>query len=192
MALINGQPIQNENVEYNGKILPRDAAALADPPFDTSVVYAGQEVTQMPAKFTPVQIDLTNNPGAIIIGSVTLPNNTNILINGEKIIAESQILDGVSVFEHVSRKAYEIEFKLKLYDPNNPSYSPFPQQQITNIWNNLWTNNTIYTVQNTFLNQLNISSIIIKSIKPSPRLGSPIVDMVIKAFENQVGQSIIM
>src|ERR1700748_3643722 len=102
MATINGTSITSEDQQYAGKTLPRDAAVIQLAPMDTDVVYAGQSITTMPAKFVPSNIDQTNNPGGIIIGSVTLPTNTNILINGEKIIAESQILDGVSVFEHVS------------------------------------------------------------------------------------------
>lgn len=189
MPLINGVPIVKKEVQYDGKTIPRDAVPLVPVPIDPNVPYGGKILpAQATPKIDPI-ISPTNNPSLIKIGSTTLPASTNISLSGEKILAESQIIDGVSVYEHISRKAYEIEFKIMIYDAsNNPV---FPQSFITDIWDNVWINNTVQTVKNTYLNGLHIKEIIVRSIKPQPRLGSKIVDMVIKAVENQPGQTII-
>jgi hypothetical protein len=190
MALINGQPIQNDEVQYAGKTLPQDKAAIGLSPVDNNVLYNGKT---LPAQATPKVhpiFDPSNNPRLIIIGNTALPTSTNISLSGKKILAESQIIDGVSVYEHISRKAYEIEFKIMIYDASNVPV--FPQSFITNIWDSIWLPNTVQSIRNTYLNSLHIQEIIIESIKPQPRLGSKIVDMVIKAVENQAGQSIII
>lgn len=189
MPLINGQPIPNENVEYAGRNLPQDKAAIGLPPVDNNVPYNGKVLPeQKAAKVQPI-FDPSNNPRLIIIGSTTLPTSTNISLSGKKILAESQIIDGVSVYEHISRKAYEIEFKIMIYDASSAPI--FPQSFITDIWDSIWLPNTVQTIQNTYLNNLHIQEIIVESIKPQPRLGSKIVDMVIKTVENQPGYSII-
>lgn len=190
MPIINGIPIVDPNVFYAGKELPRDAAPLADVPIDENVQYAGKTLPAQAVKPIKPTYDATNNPKRIVIGTMPLPYSTNISLSGDKIIAESQIIDGVSVFEHINRKPYEIEFKFLIWDA---SFEPvFPQETINELWTDVWEPNTVQIIQNTYLNGLGISQIIIKSIKPMPRLGSKNVDMVIKAFENQVGQTIIM
>lgn len=190
MPIINGIPLVNSSVQYEGHTLPQDAAPLAPAPIDPNVQYSGYNLPAQKTQVFQPTVDLSNNPSRITIGGVILPGSTNISISGEKILAESQIIDGVSVFEHISRKPYEIEFKFLIWDD---SFAPvFPQSEINNIWTNLWLPNTVQPVNNTYLNGLNISQLIIKSVKPMPRLGSKNVDMVIKAYENQVGQTIIM
>lgn len=190
MPIINGIPLVKQEVQYAGKTLPQDAAPLAPVPVDPNVQYNGKTLPAQAVKPVAPTFDPTNNPRLTIIGTVALPASTNIALSGEKIIAESQIIDGVSVFEHINRKPYEIEFKFLIWDA---SFNPeFPQQIINNIWTEVWLPNTVQIVKNTYLNGLGVSQIIIKSIKPMPRLGSKNVDMVIKAYENQPGQTIIM
>lgn len=189
MGIINGIPLVNPEVQYAGKTIP-PKPPLADVPIDTTVQYAGKDLPAQKTQVFAPTVDLTNNPGRIIIGNVILPTSTNIAIKGEKILAESQIIDGVSVFEHISRKPYEIEFKVLIWD--DTFGSSFPQTTINNIWTNLWIPNTVQKVKNTYLNGLNIGEIIIKSVKPMPRLGSKNVDMIITAFENQPGETIII
>lgn len=189
MPIINGIPLVNETVQYAGHTIP-PKEPLADVPVDPNVNYAGKT---LPAeKVQPVQptFDPTNHPRLTIIGTVTLPQSTNVLLSGDKILAESQIIDGVSVFEHINRKPYEIEFKFIIWDS---TFQPaFPQSQINNIWTDVWVPNTVQKVQNTYLNGIGVQEIIIKSVKPMPKLGSKNVDMIIKAVENQPGQTIIM
>lgn len=194
MGLINGQPLPDPNVYYNGKVLPQDKAPLSEPEVNPDVFYHGSELpaqAKRPVQFTP---DLSNNPSSIVIGNIFLPASTQVILRGEKIIAESQIIDGVSVFEHISRRPYEIDFDITIWqgDNSNQASTSFPQQQINNIFSDLWTPNTVQTINNTYLNGLGIQQIIIKSIAPQPRLGSTNVVIRIKAYENQLGQTIIL
>lgn len=194
MGLINGIPLVNENVQYQGYTLPADAAPLADPPIDVNVFYNGKELPAQAVKPIPFVPDPSNSPSSIVIGAVFLPASTQVFVRGEKIIAESQIIDGVSVFEHISRKPYEIDFDVTIWqgDNSNQASVTFPQQQINNIWQSLWLPNTVQTLNNTYLNGLGIQQVIVKSIAPQPRLGSTVLVMRIKCFENQPGQTIIM
>ncbi len=183
------------NVPYQGYVLPADAQPLTSVPIDPNVNYANHQLPRDKVQSLPIVIkDGTNNPSSIILSAgqnfVFLPASTQIILKGEKIIAESQILDGVSVFEHVSRKPYEIDFDILIW---NSSYNaPFPQDVINNIWTDLWLPNTIVDVGNTYLNGIGIQQVIIKSINPAPKLGSTNVTLKIRCYENQIGQSIII
>lgn len=179
---------------YAGKTLPQDAAPLADVPIDPNVNYGGKVLPQQSVTPQPYVVDQSNNPSAIAIGGIFLPATTQIILRGEKTIAESQIIDGVSVFEHISRKPYEIDFDIKIWqqDNSNLASTTFPQQQVNNIWNDIWSPNTVQILNNTYLNGLGVQQIIIKSISPMPQLGSTILTIRIKAFENQIGQTIII
>jgi|SRR5579859_6972683 len=195
MAIINGIPLVNPNVQYEGRTLPADAAPLADPIIDETVYYNGRRLPAQAIKPIPFFPDLSNNPSLIQIGNVYLPSSTQIIVRGEKVIAESQIIDGVSVFEHILRKPYEIDFDITIWqDDNNSSKAStsFPQQQLNNIWSQLWVPNTVQTLQNTYLNGLGIQQLIVKSIAPQPRLGSTVLIIRIKTYENQPGQTIII
>lgn len=187
MILLNNVPLPDPIVHYAGHDIP-PREPLMDVPVDPNVNYAGNTLPAQRVTPQPFKIDPTNNPSSIAIGGIFLPNSTQIIPKGEKILAESQILDGVSVFEHISRKAYEIDFDILIWD--STMNAPFPQQQINDIWNNIWLPNTVQTLQNTFLNGCGILQIIIKSISPMPKLGSTNVILRIKALENQVGTSI--
>lgn len=193
MGLINGQPLPNTNVQYEGRTLPQDAAILGEPPINPTVKYAGFTLPNDAVQPQRQTQDPTNNPSGIQIGNVFLPATTQIIVRGEKIIAESQIIDGVSVFEHISRKPYEIDFDVTIWqgDNSDQASTSFPQQQINEIWNIIWQPNTVQTLNNTYLNGLGVQQIIVKSINPQPKLGSTNVIIRIKTYENQPGQSIM-
>ena len=53
---------------------------------------------------TDNKIDKTNNPSLVVLNGVTLPGDVIITTSDEKIIAETNILDGAVVFEHIRRK----------------------------------------------------------------------------------------
>ncbi len=186
MPIINGQPV----IYYDGYTLPQDAAALADVPVNPNVNYAGYNLPEQAIKPTPYVIDPSNNPSGLTIGNVVFPASTQIIPKGDKIIPESQIIDGVTVFQHVSRKATELDFEVLLWE--NGSNVRFPQERINAIWTNLFIPNSVQPVINTWLNNLGISQLIIKSISPKPRVGSTNVTLKIKAYENQVGQTLII
>lgn len=198
MILLNNIPLVDPEVHYAGETIP-PKKPLATVPLDPNVNYAGSTLPQDKVAPTPTAVDPTNNPSLINIGGNVLPPDTEVRISGEKILAESQIIDGVSVFEHIARKPYEIEFMVVVREVGaigtNPvpgAVWPFPQVELNEIWQTIWVPNTVQTIQNTLINGLGILEIIIKSIAPATRLGSKNIYARIKAYENQPGQTIIL
>jgi len=173
LFVINGQPIPDPNVHYNGSVLPRDATKVVKQP-----------------------VDFTNNPSLITIGNgnntITLPADVLVYIDGEKLIAESQIIDGVSVFERVSRRPYEINFECVVRDVDSNGAQIFPQDKLDNIFTAIWLPDSVQTVKNTFLNKLGIQELIIKNISPATVRGSTNIPLRMKCYENVQGQSIII
>jgi hypothetical protein len=163
------------NVNYQGKTLPADRVA-----------------------FTPTPTDLTNNPSRLRLYSPTyslvLPQDTIIFLNGEKELAKTQILDGVVVYERICRKPYEIEFEftLRTINPNSNGEYVFPQEDMLDLWNNVWLPDSVVTIDNTYLNKLGIQEMIIERITPVTVRGSKNLPVKIVGYENQVGQSLII
>jgi len=190
--------LENLEILYAGKILPLQATPVTAVPIDPNVQYNGLTLPAQkvqPVLYPKTFTDQTNNPSSIYFTVdnntfIYLPASSQIIPKGKKILAESQIIDGVSVFEHISRKPYEIDIESTLWQTG--WNVPFPQDQINFIWNNLWLPNTVFHVGNTFLNALGISQVIVESISPMPQLGSTKVVLKIKLFENQVGQTLIV
>lgn len=182
MAIIvlfkQGTADTSQQINYDGYNLPRDAKS-----------------------FVPIPIDATNNPKLFIANqetpqAVTLPDDTMILIPGEKEIVETKILDGVSVTERISREAckIEIDFVLRSKDSTGTTYTGgvFPQKLLEQLWSNLFLPDTVVKVQNTQLNGLGISELVIKSVTPTTQRGSTNIHVKIKAIENVPGQSLNM
>lgn len=171
--IFNGQVQQDPNMYYAGAVLPRDAVKFVAPP-----------------------IDFTNLPHLITIGNgdnnLLLPSDVLVYINGEKIIPESQILDGVSVFEHVARKRYEVNFECVIRATDSSGRQIFPQDDLDDIFTNVWLPNSVQKVVNTYLNKLGIQELIIKSISPDTVRGSTNIPLRMKCYENVPGQSIII
>ena len=160
--------IQNPNVNYAGKILPRDKVA-----------------------FEPIPVDPTNNPSLVTLGGVTLPNDTAIYLNGKKKLVMTPILDGVVVYERILREPYEIEFEgvIRTQEGNRQI---FGQNEIDNIWSNVWLPNSVQKLVNTYLNKLGIMEVVIESITPYTVRGSTNIPFRIRAYENVPGQSLII
>ncbi len=115
-------------------------------------------------------IDPTNNPALVILNNITLPGDVIITTSEEKVIAESKILDGVMVFERLSRKPMEIGLTFTFREVNTGQYvnSPlgkytFPQYLIEQFQTSVWEVDAILPVQNTFLNGIGIYDVVFKS-----------------------------
>ena len=160
-------------MNYAGAVLPRDAVAPVKP-----------------------TIDFTNNPSLITIGngdnSITLPSDVVVSLEGDKIIAEDQILDGVSVFTHMARKPFEITFDFVLRDTDSRGRQVFPQDKLDELINNVWLPNSVQKVVNTFLNKIGIQEVILKPISPATVRGSTNIPVSMKCYENVPGESIII
>jgi hypothetical protein len=161
---------------------------------DPNVPYDGRNLPADQVKYVPPPVDLTNNPSRLLIAGIQLPQDCVIYITGKKVIAQTQILDGVAVYERILRAPYDLEFEMVLRTPNpniNGSYI-FPQDDMLNIWNNVWLKDTVVTIDNTYLNKLVISEMVIEEISPTTIRGSRNLPLRLKGYENIPGLSLIV
>jgi hypothetical protein len=198
MAIFFIKDAKDPNITYHGKVLPKDAKKPTLASGDTlgndgTVIYGGKELPRDEKPYSPPGKDLTNNPSLTVIGGITLPADTAIYLNGKKTLAISKILDGVSVVERISREPYEIEFEcvLRQASPDNTIYI-FPQEELDNVWSNVWLPDSVQKVQNTYLNKLGVQEIIIDTITPTTIRGSKNIPLRIHAYENVPGQTLIV
>jgi hypothetical protein len=184
-------------VYYNGSILPLQAKRPVQTTGDTAGVqadvnYNGGQYPRDKKTFNPPAKDLTNNPSLVTIGGITLPADTVIYLNGFKTLAQSKILDGVTVIERVSREPYELEFECVVRAQDAAGNYIFPQDALDNLWTNVWIPDTVHTINNTYLNKLGIQEIVIESITPTTVRGSKNIPLRLRAYENVPGQTIIV
>jgi hypothetical protein len=160
---------------------------------DTNVYYNGKEFPRDKKTYTPPTKDLTNNPSLVVIGGITLPPDTAIYLNGQKVLAVSKILDGVTVVERIGRQPYELEFECVVRQLSSDGINyVFPMNELDNIWSNIWLPDTVQTIQNTYLNKIGIQEIVVDNISPVTVRGSKNVPLRIRAFENIPGTTIIV
>lgn len=192
MALFLIKTPDDPNVHYHGHTLPRDKAPAAVPVQDPTVNYAGKQLPRDGKAPNIAPPDPSNNPSLVVIGGITLPPDVVVLLNGHKILAQSRILDGVSVIEHVGREPYKLEFEatFRISNDNGVSYI-FPQDALDDLWTSIWLPNSIQIIQNTYLNKLGIQQIVIEDINPVTIRGSKNVPFRMKALENVIGQTLI-
>lgn len=188
---------KDHNIYYDGKVFPRDAKKPIKLTGDTEgiqeqVNYNGGQFPRDRKAYQPPLTDLTNFPSLIIVGNVQLPIDTVIYISGSKTLAQSKILDGVSVTERISRQPYELEFECVVRDQNDAGEYIFPQDALDNLWNNIWIPDTVQTIQNTYLNKLGIQEMVIDTITPATVRGSKNIPLRIHGYENIPGQTIIV
>lgn len=193
MALSYRKETVDPVVHYAGKTLPKDKAQLTVETVDPNVVYNGRSLPADKVEYVAPTKDLSNDPGLVVLGPITLPADTAIYINGKKVLAESKILDGVSVFERIQRDPYEIEFEIILRQKNSAGVAyVFPQQLVQEIWEKIWLPDSVLDVQNTYLNGLGVFQIVVDSISPTTVRGSTNLPVRLHCFENVLGKSIIV
>lgn len=198
------------NVNYHGKTLPKDKAPARVFTTDPNVNYNG---LVLPAQRTQVKtpvLDETNNPSLVIINGITLPGDVHISFPDKNIIVQTQILDGVSVFERINRAPVEIEleFTLRMQEINGTQYNGvtppqglalsgipqniFPQSYLEDVWNNIFLPRSVLTIQNTMLNGLGISQVVVESFHPYTVKGSTNLPCRLRCYENVYGLPINM
>lgn len=193
MAIFFLKDAVSPEVYYNGKILPKDKAPLRVDVPDKNVDY---HESQLPAdKKTPQPLtrDLSNNPSRLVINGYLMPADVAVYITLEKLIAQSNILDGPSVFERITRKPYQLEFEFTIRTQlaDGTGYI-FPQEETLNFWTNVWVPDSVLRVDNTFLNKLGIQEMIANNGNLTTVRGSKNVPLRLTAWENQPGQSLII
>jgi hypothetical protein len=132
---------------------------------------------------TKSDIDFTNLPSAVSLNGVDLPIDVIIGLNGEKIIAESKILDGASVFERVSRKPFEVSFEFNIRELGKVRGYIFPNNAAYDIITNIWNIDQVITCKNTFLNKIGILDVIVKGITFSTIRGNTNLPCSLKCLE---------
>jgi hypothetical protein len=132
-----------------------------------------------------------------------LPLDVLISINGKKVIAKSQITDGVEVFERISRKAAVLDFEFNMrgvqinqtllgtivteyvfpltvddQNPSNPDSS-----DVSTFFDMVWVPDQVLDIQNPLLNAFHIDKIIVEDHTIKPEKGSVDVNVRLKAYE---------
>ena len=133
----------------------------------------------------------TNNPSIVIFEivsnsvkfTVALPIDVIIGLDGDKVIAESKILDGTVVYERISRKPFEVNFEFTIRDTDLTGKYIFPEQKIKDLMDQIWFYDQVISVQNSFLNALHIKNIILQPITFTTIRGNTNVICSIKAKE---------
>ena len=130
-----------------------------------------------------------NKPSEVYLSTipnkwVRLPIDVVIGLDGDKVIAESKILDGVAVFERISRKPFEINFEFTCREQDESGNYVFPQDTIQELVQTVWQKDQVIQLKNTFLNSLGISNIILQSITFTSIRGNTTVICSIKAKES--------
>ena len=151
-----------------------------------------------------------NVVNVVVLGGYTLPEDCMISINGDKLIAESQILDGVSVYERVTRKPWQValDFTMREKDiiqGNNSiiggglqtkitkgqyqtaaiSQWKFPSKTLAEMVQNTWIPDMVLQVQNSLLNNVfGIFQLVIRSVKVTTIRGSINVPITLNCSED--------
>jgi hypothetical protein len=200
--------ITNPNVNYAGKVLPRDAAPIIMPQPNPNVNYTDYTLPK-DAQDIIVFTDPTNTPGQVTLGGIQLSVDVLTFLEDKKILIVTHILDGVSVIERISRDPCNIEFEgfLRMQDQggqqyrntNNPPSGAsgpinniFAQKFLNDVWTNVFIPDTVSAVKNSFLNGIHISQVVVESIAVRPKRGSTDIACRIKAIENVPGTSLII
>lgn len=209
MQLFIYNPKVNPNINYAGKTLPQDKAAPYVQPVDPNIQLNGKTLPADAIKPTPFK-DTVNTPGYVSIGGVVLPPDTLITpIEAKKILVVTEILDGPPVFERITTKATKIEFEftLRMYQqggvnfngvagaPQNgpgPTNNVFAQEYLYQMWFRVFKPNSVLQVQNSMLNNLNISQLIVEEFHVAVVRGSTNIPCRLHCWENVVGQSLII
>jgi len=121
----------------------------------------------------------------------TLPPDVVINVNAGKQINKVQILDGVAVFERVTRTPIEIEFDFTFREisqtgGNIPKQSRFifPLNEARAFMQQLWRKDEVLKVDNGYLNSIGVTNIIVNDMSLMTIRGNTDVSVKMKCFED--------
>jgi hypothetical protein len=207
-------PIQ---VKYAGKRIPQDFEHYTEPVIDPNVPYDNNTLPADAVKFVASVADPSNQPGLVIMSanqssvtpyvgtSYAAPHTGDILPNGavvlpgdviirgyvEKVIAETTIVDGVEVTEHIRRTPYFIDFEFTIWGRQGQNQF-FNQNFLNYLDTKIIMPEGIIYVANTLLNSKGITQLIVKRSNFETVRASVKIPLVIKCKENMQGQSLIV
>lgn len=207
---------QNPNVKYAGYVLPADKAPYNPPVTNPNVNYNGATLPADAVKPLPVAVDMTNIPQLVVLGTlassispfagivsspppvtgaalgnggIVLPADVLIDINGKKVVASTTILDGVEVTQHIRRDANRIVFEF-VARARAGSMWTFAQEFIDALYQKIYLPNSVIYVQNTLLNKMGITQLVMDDWKLTTRRGSINVPITLSMRENIPGKSL--
>lgn len=217
MAILIQSP--DPNVHYAGKTYPKDKAPYhGDPSPDPNVPYNGAVFPRDAIKAQPPTIDPTNLPSLVVLGTLaavvspfngvvsgtppitgsTLPNGAIVLPADvmikhdlEKVVEETGILDGVAITEHIRRKSINIFMEFTIRAKNGNDWI-FGQQFLDDLFQKIIYPSSIIFVQNTLLNKIGITQMVLIRESGTTIRGSINQPMALHFLESVPGQSLIV
>jgi hypothetical protein len=138
-----------------------------------------------------VASETINNPSIVKLNGIELPRDVIISIDGEKVLAISKIIDGVIVFEHISRNYFEINFEMTVrsFSEMYPNKYVFPEQNVVDIFQKIFIPDSVMSVENTLLNAIGIFEVVIGKVRMTTLRGSTDVPVNIPCYENNQDQN---
>ena len=133
------------------------------------------------------------NYGLVTLNGLTLPNDCIFSPEFEKTIAKSQIVDGVEVFQRISRKSTSVTFDFTLrqeittegtfLQANKDEYV-FPIDKLIELYTETFKPDKVLTVNNIVLNRLGIKLLIVEKFRPTLIRGSVSIPCVLTCYED--------
>lgn len=193
-------PVPNPNVPYAGSTLPADGQAYVpiqiDPTNQPSLVMLStNQAAIVQNKGTAYTAPVT---GAVLSnGVIVLPGDVKIRGSLDKIIAETTIIDGpngqenVVVDEHIRRGPlhFELEFTARAQTGNQWM---FAQAFISSLFSQIVYPASVIYVNNTLLNGIGITEIIILKVEFDTVRGNINAPMILRCKESMPGSSLII
>jgi hypothetical protein len=135
-----------------------------------------------------------------IVGGVTLPADVLIEPEFEKFIILDTILDGTPVTEYVGRKATKFTINATFrasYTGNQVNAADltqniFPQSLLEEFFQQVFQPNGSLSIQNSILNGLGITNIIVQKMKPTFTRGSYNIGLTLDCYEDVAGASLLL
>ena len=140
-----------------------------------------------------------NNVNIIKLNGYQLPPDTQYDLSADKMINQSQILDGVVVYERVTRKPWEITFNfvLREFESTQPvlntplgtiNFTPvkwiFPLKLTQEIVQQVFNVDSVLKVENIYLNRIGIQQVIVSEIGIGVNRGTVNVPVRLRCFED--------
>lgn len=141
-----------------------------------------------------------NDVNIVKLNGYTLPEDVQFSINYDKMIAQSQILDGVVVYERVTRKPAEITFEFTLREKK--SKTPvigvggaelnlatqtkyvFPMQLSKEIIQSVFNVDSVLKVENSYLNSVGIFQVVVSEMGIQLNRGTVNVPVRMRCYED--------
>jgi hypothetical protein len=204
-------------IRYAGHILPQDKAQPFIPPVDPNVNYGGNILPAAGKQYVAIPMDPSNQPNLVMLGTVqsnvvqnygtaySPPVTGAVLQNGvvvlpadvvikgyvEKVIAETTILDGVDVNEHIRRSPIYFELEFVARAKSGPEWI-FAQAFINNLFQKIILPASVIYISNTFLNGLGITEMVIRKGEFDTIRANINVPIIMRCKESMPGTSLIV